>query len=186
VLQAQRWGAIRFTLPGGDVSAPPGGCARELSAQRLGLSDGRRGTFEVTCLIAREIAPPPGVKPIELRLLTHRRAEALQLSTLERIERALALFLVVAWHIAQLMRLGRTLPDLDAALLLEPEEWQAAYILAKKALLRQPARLNAVLRLIAQFGGFLGRKDDGQHGVKAIWLGRQRVMDFAAGSEVAW
>lgn len=113
------------------------------------------------------------------------RVEALQLATMERIERALALFLVVAWRIARLMRLGRTVPDLDAALLLEPEEWQAAYILAKKPLPTAPPRLNAVLRLIAQLGGFLGRKGDGEPGVKTIWLGLQRVMDFAAGIKFA-
>ena len=113
------------------------------------------------------------------------RVEALQLATMERIERALALFLVVAWRIARLMRLGRTVPDLDAALLLEPEEWQAAYILAKKPLPTAPPRLNEVLRLIAQLGGFLGRKGDGEPGVKTIWLGLQRVMDFAAGIKFA-
>ena len=157
VLASPSLGEIRFTLPAGR-----GRMAREvrqaLYAQRVSLSDGRRGTFEVTCLVAREIGAPPGVKPIEWRLLTNRsaetleavvelidwyrarweiellflvlkegcRVEALQLGTVERIERALALFLVVAWRIARLMRLGRTLPDLDAALLLEPEEWQAA------------------------------------------------------------
>ena len=51
---------------------------------------------------------------------------ALQLSTVERLERALALFLVGAWRMARLMRLGRTLPDFEAALLFEPDEWQAA------------------------------------------------------------
>jgi hypothetical protein len=38
-----------------------------------------------------------------------------------------------------------------------------------------------VVRLIASFGGFLGRKGDGEPGVKTIWIGLQRVMDFAAG-----
>jgi len=41
--------------------------------------------------------------------------------------------------------------------------------------------LNTVVRLIASFGGFLGRKGDGEPGVKTIWTGLQRVMDFAAG-----
>jgi len=216
VLASPLLGEICFTLPGGR-----GRTAREvrqeLYAQRVSLSDGRRGSFEVTCLVAREIGAPPGVKPIEWRLLTNRtaetleavvelidwyrarweiellflvfkegcRVEALQLGTMERIERALALFLVVAWRIARLMRLGRTLPDLDAALLLEPEEWQAAYILAKKPLPKQPPRLNEVLRLIARLGGFLGRKRDGEPGVKTIWLGLQRIMDFAAGIKFA-
>ena len=104
---------------------------------------------------------------------------------MQRVERALALFLVVAWRIARLMRLGRTVPDLDAALLLEPEQWQAAYILTKKPLPKGPPRLNTVLRMIARLGGFLGRKGDGEPGVKTIWLGLQRVMDFAAGIKFA-
>jgi hypothetical protein len=48
-----------------------------LYAQRVALSDGRRGTFEVTCLVARETGAPPGVKTIEWRLLTNRSAEKL-------------------------------------------------------------------------------------------------------------
>jgi hypothetical protein len=37
-----------------------------------------------------------------------------------------------------------------------------------------------VLRLVAMLGGFLARKGDGESGVKTIWLGLQRVVDFAA------
>jgi hypothetical protein len=59
--------------------------------------------------------------------------EELQLGTIERIERALALSLVVAWRIAHLMRMGRTCPDLDAALFFDPGEIQAAYLLNKMA-----------------------------------------------------
>jgi hypothetical protein len=42
-----------------------------------------------------------------------------------------------------------------------------------------------VVRLIAGLGGFLGRKGDGEPGVKTIWLGLQRVTDFAAGLRYA-
>lgn len=113
------------------------------------------------------------------------RVEALQLATIKRLERALAVYLVVAWRVARLMRLGRTLPDLDAALLFAPEEWQAAYILAEKRVPKKPPRLDEVVRLIAGLGGFLGRKGDGEPGVKTIWQGLQRVMDFAAGLRFA-
>lgn len=113
------------------------------------------------------------------------RVEALQLSTVERLERALALFMVVAWRIARLMRLGRTCPDLDAALLFERDEWQAAYILNRKKVPNTPPRLNEVVRLIAMLGGFLARKGDGEPGVKTIWLGLQRVVNFAAGIRFA-
>lgn len=113
------------------------------------------------------------------------RVEALQLSTIERLERALALFMVVAWRIARLMRLGRTCPDLDAALLFERDEWQAAYILNQKKVPANPPQLNEVLRLIARLGGFLARRGDGEPGVKTIWLGLQRIVDFAAGTRFA-
>jgi hypothetical protein len=35
--------------------------------------------------------------------------------------------------------------------------------------------LNEVLRLIAQVGGFLGRKSDGEPGAKTIWRGLDQV-----------
>lgn len=112
------------------------------------------------------------------------RVEALQLSGIDRLERALALFMVVAWRIAHLMRTGRTCPDLDAELFFDPDEIQGAYLLTKKKRPDRPPRLNEVLRLIATLGGFLARKGDGEPGVKTIWLGLQRVMDAATTIQV--
>jgi hypothetical protein len=114
-------------------------------------------------------------------LKTGCRVEALQLASLPKIERALALFMVVSWRIARLMRLGRTCPDLPASLMFDADEIKAAYVLTKKPLPAAPPRLNEVLRRVAMLGGFLARKGDGEPGVKTIWLGLQRVMDFAAG-----
>jgi hypothetical protein len=102
------------------------------------------------------------------------RVEALQLSGIDRLERALAMFMVVAWRIAYLMRLGRTSPDLDAGRYFDWAEIKAAYVQAKKPQPAQP-RLNEVLRLIAQRGGFLARKGDGEPGVKAIWKGLTKI-----------
>ena len=45
---------------------------------------------------------------------------------------------------------------------------------------KTPPRLNEVVRLVAMLGGFLARRGDGEPGVKTIWLGLQRVMDFTA------
>jgi len=103
------------------------------------------------------------------------KIEALQLSGIDRLERALALFMVVAWRIAHLMRVGRTCPDLDATMFFDADEIRGAYLLTKT---RQPpvSSVNAVLRLIARLGGFLGRKSDGEPGVKTIWTGLQKVQ----------
>lgn len=113
------------------------------------------------------------------------KVEALQLATMARLERALTLFMVVAWRIARLMRLGRAGPELEAELVFERDEWEAAFILNKRRPPKTPPALNEVLRLVATLGGFLGRKGDGEPGVKTIWLGLQRVMDFAAGLKYA-
>lgn len=215
-MEGEPLGEIRFTLP-----SRQGQKAREVCQQvwlnRVGLANRQRGKIETTCLIAREINAPKGVKAIEWRLITNRnaesfeaaaelidwyrtrweielffhvlkngcRVEALQLSTMERLELALALYRVVSWRIARLMRLGRTCPELNAELLFDRDEWQAAFILNKKKPPQTPPNLNEVVRLVAMLGGFLARKGDAEPGVKTIWLGLQRVMDFAAGLSYA-
>ena len=109
------------------------------------------------------------------------RVERLQLSDTKRLQTALALYMVIAWRINRLMRLGRALPDLPADLLFEPDEWRAAFILNKKPVPKEMPTLNAVVRLIAQRGGFLGRKHDGEPGAKTIWLGMQDIAVFVDG-----
>lgn len=48
-----------------------------------------------------------------------------------------------------------------------------------------PPPLNTVVRLIAQLGGFLGRKGDGDPGVKTLWLGMRDVAVFVQGLRFA-
>lgn len=103
------------------------------------------------------------------------KVEAMQLSHIDNLERALALFMVVAWRVSYLMRIGRICPDLDASLFFDPDEIRGAYLLTKERRPDQPPTLNDVVRLIARVGGFLGRKGDGDPGVKTIWQGIQDV-----------
>ena len=70
------------------------------------------------------------------------RIEALQLGSIEKIERALVLYMVVAWQIARLMRLERTCPDLNTQLMFEPDEWKAAYILNQQKVPSETPTLN--------------------------------------------
>lgn len=111
------------------------------------------------------------------------RVEALQLGSVAKLELALAVYMVVAWRLARLVRLGRTHPDLDASTLFSETEWKGAYILAKKTPPAQAPSLREVIRQIAMLGGFLGRKHDGKPGVKALWLGFARIRDFVVGTE---
>lgn len=43
-----------------------------------------------------------------------------------------------------------------------------------------PPSLHQAVLMIARLGGFLGRKGDGEPGVKTLWRGLQRLHDIAA------
>ena len=202
-------GEIAFILPG-RAGQKAREVRQELRASRIELPGKRQ--LGVTCVVAREIDAPAGVKPVVWRLVTNRLApdrdavielidwyrarweielffnvlkngckvEALQLSQMDRVERALVLYMIVAWRIGRLMRLGRTCPDLDASLFFHPDEIKGAYLLAKKARPTGAPTLNQMIRLIASLGGFLGRKSDGEPGAKTLWIGLQRTVDAAS------
>lgn len=214
--QGQVLGEITFFMPSGH-GRKARQVRQQLRSERIAIKDGSGGTLRVTAVLAEEVDPPQGVRPVTWRLLTNRsvatlaeaaelvdwyrarwevelfflvlkegcRVEALQLGSRIQIEVALALYMVVAWRINRLMRLGRTLPELPANLLFETDEWQAAYILNKKAVPKSVPPLNAVVRLIAQLGGFLARKGDGEPGAKTLWSGLRDIATFVRGVQFA-
>ena len=114
------------------------------------------------------------------------RVEALQLSTVERLEPALALYLIIAWRIQYLTALGRAATNLPCDVVLDSAEWRAVYVAIHRhpppAL---PPSLPAMLGWIARLGGHLGRKCDGPPGPQALWIGLQRARDLAWGMELA-
>jgi hypothetical protein len=113
------------------------------------------------------------------------QVEQLQLEDVQRLEVALALYMVIAWRINRLMRLGRTLPDMPADAVFDVDEWHAAFVLNKKPIPKQVPTLNTVIRLIAQRGGFLGRKHDGEPGARTLWQGLREVAIFVDGLRYA-
>ena len=42
-----------------------------------------------------------------------------------------------------------------------------------------------MILIVARFGGFLARKNDGNPGAEALWRGLQRLRDFAEGINAA-
>jgi len=113
------------------------------------------------------------------------RVERLQLATRARIEKALSLYMIVAWRVMYLMRLGRTCPHLPADLVFDSLEWKSSYLLGKKQLPEGIPTINEVIRNLAMLGGFLGRKSDGEPGSKSIWQGFQRIQDCVYGIQIS-
>lgn len=108
------------------------------------------------------------------------RVEERQFADLENLKRYLALDAVVAWRVLYLTLLSRETPEAACTLILETDQWQALYCFTHKVKLPppQPPTLKEATLWIAQLGGFLGRKSDGQPGSMTIWRGLQRLSDI--------
>ena len=108
--------------------------------------------------------------------------EQLQLETAERLERALAVCCIVAWRLLWLTYQARATPDVPCTEILARHEWEAlvCVVQGRVASPLEPPSLREAVRMIAQLGGFLARKGDGEPGVKTIWRGLIRLNDIAA------
>ena len=94
------------------------------------------------------------------------------------------MYQIIAWRVLYLTMLGRECPELPCNLIFEDEEWQAVYIVTKKERPPEtPPSIDEMIRMIAGYGGFLNRKNDGYPGPQTIWIGLQRCRDIMLGVE---
>ena len=105
--------------------------------------------------------------------------EKLELETVARLQRALATFSLVAWRLLWLTYAARENPDASCEIVWSAPHWQLLYCLVHKnaSLPETTPTLQQTVRWVAQLGGFLGRRHDGQPGVKTLWRGMQRLHD---------
>lgn len=110
--------------------------------------------------------------------------EALRLHTRARMQNALAVYLIVAWRVHLITMLSRAHPASPASTVFTDLEWRTIYLMQKKkAPPADPPCLRDTARQLAQLGGFLARKGDGEPGVQAFWFGYQRLMDYIAAQQ---
>lgn len=77
---AKLWASTTSVEPLGEIEFVTGArehqksraVRQQLWAREVEIADGKRGKIKIHCVIAREVDAPPGVKPIEWRLLTNR------------------------------------------------------------------------------------------------------------------
>jgi hypothetical protein len=99
------------------------------------------------------------------------RIEDLAHKTAQRLGRAIAINLVIAWRIMLMTLLGRETPELSAEVLFSDIELRTLRAYAKKNGLEPPALLGETVRLVAKIGGYLGRNNDPPPGHQLIWQG---------------
>jgi hypothetical protein len=110
------------------------------------------------------------------------KLEASQLRTEARLERLLAVYSGVAWHLLWLTYQARLTPDAPCTTALSTPQWQALFAFTHHTshLPDQPPSLRQATRWIAQLGGFLARTADGDPGLQVLWRGWSRLTDIVA------
>ena len=100
------------------------------------------------------------------------RIEDLRLETAKRLERCIAVYLIVAWRLHYLTQIARSQATAPCTPAFSPAEWQTIYVLQnKQSPPTAPPSLREIVRLLARLGGFLARKGDGEPGPETLWRG---------------
>jgi len=109
------------------------------------------------------------------------RIEDLAHESAERLRRAIAINLVIAWRIMLMTLLGRETPELPAEVLFSDIELRTLKAYAKKRGLTPPVLLGEAVRLVAKIGGYLGRNNDPPPGHQLLWQGYTEFQFMCAG-----
>ena len=109
------------------------------------------------------------------------RIQALQHKTAERLKRAIAINLVIAWRIMLMTLLGRECPDLPTEILFSDFEIEVLNAYAKKKGIDKPTRLGDAVRVVARLGGYIGRAKDGPPGHQIMWQGYSELQSLCRG-----
>lgn len=112
------------------------------------------------------------------------KIEDRELQEAERMKKLIAIFMIMSWRVMYTMMLGRICPEISAGDLFEEAEWKSVYKILnkKKPLPRKPPQLNEFIIMIGILGGYVPGKKAEPPGVKTMWTGMARMMDFA----IAW
>ena len=98
----------------------------------------------------------------------------------ERLARAIAMRLVIAWRIMLMTLLGREVPELPAQLLFSDVELEVltAYAPTLTRKWPPPTTIGAAVKLVAIMGGYIARNNDGPPGHQVMWLGTVKLASM--------
>jgi hypothetical protein len=108
------------------------------------------------------------------------RVEDRRFETLDRMLPCLAVYMIVAWRTLLVCRIARALPDISCDVVFEPAEWKSVYwVINRQPPPTTPPTLRAMVRMVAQLGGYVNRKRDDDPGPQTVGRGLQRLHDIA-------
>lgn len=114
------------------------------------------------------------------------KVEDLQLQHRDRLLKALATYSIVAWRLMSMTYQARITPEASCEVILQPTEWRLLRRkFVPKSRSKKPPTLRQAILWIAQLGGFLARKGDGEPGVKTLWRGYTKLQHLLEGLQLA-
>jgi len=108
--------------------------------------------------------------------------EELRFEKMDRLLPCLAVYLIVAWRVLLLCRLGRDKTETSCEIVFDAAEWKSTYRVMhpKKKLPTSPPTLYAMLRMVGELGGWVASPNrEDLPGPQTVWIGLQRVRDLA-------
>lgn len=117
------------------------------------------------------------------------KVEDCRLGHANKLIKFIALKSIVAWRIYWATMLKREAPDLSSECVITTAEWKSAWVTLNYKKIKEKKipnkipdevpSLDTVIKWIAQLGGWIGRKGDGNPGVMSIAKGWQRIESGA-------
>lgn len=107
------------------------------------------------------------------------QVEANRFRTDQRRENCIAIYLIIAWRIHTITMKARQDKDEPCTVIFSDEEWTVVWsVFMRKSLPEKPPTVHELTIMLATLGGFLGRKCDGEPGVKSIWRGYSKLLNY--------
>jgi len=112
--------------------------------------------------------------------------ERLRLEKDRRLFNAIAVYMSVYWRVHTITMQSRVWTDVSCEVMFSAREWKTICLMQtrKKPPKRAP-NLRTVTRMLAQLGGFLARKGDGEPGVRNIWRGYRALQHYLDALDMA-
>ncbi|MEO7206811.1 MAG: IS4 family transposase [Steroidobacteraceae bacterium] len=110
-------------------------------------------------------------------LKSGRKVEDFLLEEATRLKRYLTLFSIIAVRLMKVTYRSRAQPEAPATEVFSPEEIEALHVRVHKKLPPEPPTLRDTVRLVSRLGAHLGRKGDGEPGVRVLWRGWLRLYE---------
>ena len=102
-----------------------------------------------------------------------------------RMFNCIAVYMIIGWRLHAMTMESRRNPEGCCSVIFSDKEWKILFRVTNKGspLPCDTPSAKEMIRLLAGLGGFLGRKGDGEPGVKTIWQGYNKLLHYIDAAE---